>query len=132
MTAAQVYKRAMALINERDSGGAYHSDVSDFEHNAPELINSLVTLMWLDQCIIEERSVRDFAWDFEPITSLNDEIPLHESLVSGALPFGLASLLLLEEDSQRADYFYRLYVNARDSVVASFASTKRTSVQDIY
>ena len=45
MTARQVYKRALALINERDGSGEYHADVSDFEHNAPEILNTLITLL---------------------------------------------------------------------------------------
>ena len=132
MKARQAYERALALINERDSGGAYHTDVADFEKNAPELINSIVTLLWVDECIVRNIAMREINWNFEPIRTLDDEIPLHEALASGVLPFALASFLILEEDSERADYFYRLYTNARSAVVSAFVSAEHGSVRDIY
>lgn len=132
MKVRQAFERAMALINERDSGGAYHSDVVDFEKNAPELINSIVTLLWLDECIVRNIPASEIKWDFQPVTSMDDDIPLHDALASGALPFCLASLLVLEEDAARADYFYRLYNNARNAVVNRFATALHGSVKDVY
>ena len=38
MTARQVYRRALAFINERDGSGAYHADVSDFEFDMREFL----------------------------------------------------------------------------------------------
>ncbi len=132
MKARQAFDRALALINERDSGGAYHADVVDFEKNAPEIINSIVTLLWLDECIIRKISPRDFSWDFQPIRTLDDEIPLHEALASGVLPYAIASHLIFEEDSGRAEYFYSLFKNTRSEVVAAFASATHGSVVDVY
>lgn len=132
MKVRQVFDRAMTLINERDSGGAYHSDVTDFEKNAPELVNTAVTLLWLDECVIRNVPVNDISWDFTPILSMDDDVPLHDALASGVLPFALASFLLLEEDRARADYFYRLYSDARGRVVASFASARHGSVKNVY
>lgn len=132
MKAKQAFERALALINERDSGGAYHSDVVDFEKNAPELINSIVTLLWLDECVLRRTAVSEISWDFQPVVSLEDEIPLHDALASGVLPFALASFLILEEDQSRADYFYRLYNNSREAVVKAFASAYHGTVKNVY
>ncbi len=132
MTARQVYNRAIALINERSSGGAYHEDVEDFEKNAPEVMNSIITLLWPSQCIIEKKKLKALSWDFNPIGSMDDEIPLHISLASGPLPFALASFLLLEEDAQRADYFYTLFKKSEESVMKSFAYATHTKIRDIY
>lgn len=132
MKVRQVYDRAMALINERDSGGAYHSDTVDFEKNAPELVGSAVTLLWLDECVIRDVAVKDISWDFPPIRTMEDEIPLHEALATGVLPFALASFLLLEEDSGRSEHFYKLYVDARQRVVSSFVKAHHGRVQNIY
>ena len=132
MKVRQAYERAMALINERDSGGAYHSDVRDFENNTPEFVNTAVTLLWLDDCVIREVSVRDISWDFQPVTSMEDTVPLHDALASGVLPFLLASLLLLEEDHTRAEYFYRLYTDAKLRIMSAFATARRGSVKNVY
>lgn len=132
MKVRQAYERALALINERDSGGDYHGDVADFEKNTPELVNSIVTLLWLDECVIRNISARDISWDFSPVTGMDDDIPLHDALASGVLPFALASFLLLEEDRSRSEYFYNLYTNAKSSVTQAFSSASRTSVKDVY
>lgn len=132
MKVRQVFDRAMALINERDSGGAYHSDITDFEKNAPSLVNSAVTLLWLDECVIRGIPVKDISWEFESVDGMDDDIPLHDALASGVLPFALASFLLLEEDHTRAEYFYGLYADARSRVVSAFASAHHGRVKNIY
>lgn len=132
MKVRQAYERAMALINERDSGGEYHSDVMDFEKNTPELVNTAVTLLWLDDCVIREVPVRDISWSFQPVADMEDTIPLHDALASGVLPFLLASLLILEEDHSRAEYFYGLYTNARGRIMSAFATAHRGSVKNVY
>lgn len=132
MKVRQAYERAMALINERDSGGDYHSDAVDFEKNAPELVNTAVTLLWPDDCVIREVPVRDISWDFKPVASMEDDIPLHDALASGVLPFALASFLVLEEDHARSEYFYGLYTDARSRIVSAFANARHGSVKNIY
>ncbi len=132
MKVRQAFERAMALINERDSGGAYHSDVADFEKNAPEIVNSIVTLLWLDDCVLRNVAVRDVSWDFQPVRTMDDDIPLHDALASSVLPLALASFLLLEEDGARADYFFRRYSEAKLATVSAFASAERRSVRNVY
>lgn len=132
MKVRQAYERALALINERDSGGVYHSDTVDFENNAPELVNTAVTLLWLDDCVIREVPVRDISWNFQPVASMDDTVPLHDALASGVLPFILASLLILEEDHARSEYFYGLYTNARSRVMSAFGTARHGSVKNVY
>lgn len=132
MTAREVYNRAIALINERSGRGAYHEDVEDFEKNAPELINSIITLLWPSQCIIEKRRIDSKSWDFSSLGSLEDEIPLNRALAEGPLPFALAALLILEEDKERSEYFYSMFRASEDKIVKSFSSASHTSVRDVY
>lgn len=132
MKVREAYERALTLINERDSGGEYHDDVMDYEKNAPELVNSIVTLLWLDESIIRKIDVRDMGWDFPPMTTMEDEIPLHQALASGVLPYALASFMLLEEDGARAEYFYKLFSVARAEVTRAFASASHGSIRNVY
>ena len=132
MTARQVYERALSLINERDGRGEYHSDVKDFEENAPQLINSLITLLLPTQRIIEKKGIREEGFDFEAVSSLDDEVPLHRALSSGVLPFALASLLIIEEDVARADYFYKLFRDSEARVAESYASGSHGSIKNVY
>lgn len=132
MTARAVYERALSLINERDGKGEFHGDIKDFEKNAPEVINSLVTLLLPDESIILNKPIRELEGKIEKVTDLDSEIPLHISLLSGVMPYLLASTLISEEDSQRADYFYSLYKNARVSVVKGYATLNRSKIRDVY
>ena len=132
MKVREVYDRALAMINERDSGGAYHSDTADFEKNTPSILNSFIILLLSDDAMIRGNSVRDISYGVEPMASMEDEIPLHNALASGVLPFALASFLLLEEDKERADYFYRLYLEAKSRVVSAFATARHRRIKNMY
>lgn len=132
MTARQVYKRALALINERDGSGAYHSDVNDFELNAPEIINTVITLLLPSQSIIEGKKVRDLNIPLEAVKTLDDTVPLHEALASAVMPFYLASIIILEEDSQRSDYFFRLFRESEERIVRGYSQLTHSSVKNVY
>ena len=130
MKVKQALESAMALINERDSSGEFHSDVGDFEKNAPRVVSSIITLMTPDDCIVKGLRPSEAKWGAE-LTSLEDDIPLHEALAS-AVPLGLAAFLLLEEDSVRAESFFALFKAARERVVATFTTGTRGSVRNVY
>jgi len=106
--------------------------VGDFEKNTPSLLNSLVILLLSDDAVIRGRGVRDISWEVEPLTTMEDSIPLHNALASGVLPFALASFLILEEDRARAEYFYRLYTEARSHVVKAFTSAEHGRIKNVY
>ena len=132
MTARQVYKRALSLINERDDTGEYHADVNDFELNAPEIINTLITLLLPSQSIIEGKRLSDMDIFFEAVKTLDDTVPLHDALASGVMPFYLASIIILEEDRERSDYFHRLFKESEERVVKAYSTLKHTSVKNVY
>lgn len=132
MTARQVYQRALAFINERDGSGAYHADVSDFELNAPEILNTAITLLLPAQSIIEGKKIRELDISLESIKTLDDEIPLHYALSSGVLPFYLASVIILEEDRERADYFFKLFKESEERVLKGYSNLNHTSIKNVY
>lgn len=132
MKARKVYERALALINERDGEGAYHADTRDFERNAPEVMNSLISLLVATDAVMKNKKVRENDGYYESISGLDDEVPLHPALSSGVLPFALASLLVLEEDAERSGYFYKLFRDAEQKLLSAFATGKRGSVVSVY
>ncbi len=131
MTVRQVYDRAIALINERNSAGDFHTDVGDFEKNAPSIINTAMARLRFDDAVI--RGVKACDIDFEnEMRTMDDEVPLHPAIASGVLPLETASLLLLEEDRSRSDWFHTLFIEARQNVLSAFASARHGSVTDVY
>ncbi len=131
MTGRDVYTKALAIINERDSEGDFHIDTEDYEKNAHELINLLVSKLWCDDCIVKGLSPRDWRYAIEELSSLDEEISLHPVFLP-CLSFGLASLLIHEEDSSRADYYYKLFRDCETGIVETFSRASHSSVFDVY
>ncbi len=131
MTGREVFENALAVINERDSTGEYHEDVQDYEKNAPALINLLISRFWADDCVVKGIDTRHWRYTVQNIKGLDEEIPLHPSFLF-VMSLALASLLIHEEDSARAAYYYTLFQDARISLVSSFSHAKKTGIRDVY
>jgi hypothetical protein len=131
MTGREVYLRALSLINERDSRGDFHNDTSDYEANAPDLLNIIVSQVWADDCCVRGISPKDYKYTVERITSLDTELPVH-SAVAAIIPYLLASLLIHEEDMTRSEYYRRLFVSSENALLGAFTSAKHTSIADVY
>lgn len=131
MTARDLLERTLAIINERDSSGAV-GDIGDYEENSIELINTLCDMLWISNRILQESSA--FHWQFAPsqLKSLDEEILLHPALCAPVLPFGLAYLLLLEEDRERAERYYVLFRQAETAALNYLSKSKRQPVRDVY
>ncbi|MBR5632472.1 MAG: hypothetical protein IKW68_00695 [Clostridia bacterium] len=131
MTGREIYEQALSLINERDSEGNFHTDTSDFEHNAPDLITLAVSDLWYLDGVIRGIPPRDFRYTVKRITSLEDEIPLHPS-VAATIPYFLASMLLNEEDGERSDYFRKMFLSAKLNISEAFTKAEHKSIRDVY
>ena len=84
------------------------------------------------QSIIEGKRTGELDIPLEAVKTLDDSIPLHDALVSGVMPFYLASILILEEDRERSDYFHRLFRESEERVVKAYSRLKHTSVKNVY
>lgn len=129
--AREIFDMALALINERDSSGAYHSDVEDFEKNATSMITLLNQRLLYLQCHITGRDISNTTWD-RTITSLDDPLTLNDKILLHVMPYALASMLILEEDSQRSAYFYSLFKDAEEKVMREHKKGKRKSITNVY
>ena len=131
MTGRDVYVKALSIINERDSQGEWHSDTADYEKNAHELINILVSKLWCDDCIVRGIPIEDWRYTLEDISCLDEELSIHSAFLP-ALSFALASLLIHDEDRERADYYYKLFRDTQASLVRNFARANHTAIKDVY
>ncbi|MBQ9975911.1 MAG: hypothetical protein IJP16_05320 [Clostridia bacterium] len=131
MTGREVFQRAVALMNELDSFGTYHPDVADLEYNAPELLSIAVAELWSVDCLV--RGVRPTAsgYTLEPIRSLTDVLPLHD-ITCGCLPYLLSSMLLEEENQERSEHFYKLYLSLRSSITEVFTRGEWRPIRNVY
>lgn len=131
MTGRAAYNASLALINERDSRGECREDILDYEKNAPELLNLIVSGLWSQDCLVRGMSVHSRCYPPEKISSLDDDLPLHEAVCT-LVPYILASMLIREEDSSRAEYFDGLFRRAESTLKSAFARAERQCIRDIY
>lgn len=131
MTGRQVYVRALALINERDSEGEYHGDTADYEKNAPELMNLILTRVWADDMCVRGIPPRNWRYAFDTVKTLDEELPLHEAVAS-ITPYLAASLLIHEEDMTRSEYYRRMFESAEANLLSTFRCARHSSITDVY
>lgn len=118
MTGKEIYDLAVHLIGCKNADGTDNADCADFVSRAPALIN---ILMAENQKL--DRSLRsDGLARIIPIASLEEIVRCHEIIAYGLLPFGLASLLIADEDAELSRSLYDRYLinlkSIKESVTA--------------
>lgn len=119
MTVQDVYNSALAIMNE-DSDESYETRVIP-------LVNSLIGQCW--QMSEDYDTGSRAIW--EPVDSMDDEIiGIDQHIALSVMPFGLASLLYLDEDSIRANSWWQVY---QDGLVdARRSPAKFKGIEDVY
>ena len=105
-TAQEVFDIAVRLMDEQDdaSGDTCTEDTRTYLLRTPSLLNSL-----LDRCASAAGTTSSSCGGCAYIHDMSDPVDLDEELCTGVLPYGLAGLLLAEEDPGRADFFWQTY-----------------------
>ena len=129
MTGFDLYERAMALLGEEIDGEA--ADTAAFRRSSPFLVNILLAdLAELNEALLGHTPQGDLR--VQQIETLEDEIPYVPLVVLAAMPLGLAFYLLLEEDPDRAAFFFRLYQEEKIALRRNFMKGIRHPVRRIY
>ncbi len=129
MTGFDLYEKAMALLGEEIDGEA--ADTAAFRRSSPFLVNLLLAdLAELNEILLGHTT--DGNLRVQQIETLDDEIPVVPLVALGAMPLGLAFYLLLEEDPDRAAFFYRLYQEEKLALRRNFVKGIRHPVRKIY
>lgn len=131
MTARQIYHRALALIQEQDTDGVSY-DTEAFRRSAPEMINLLCVLLDDLDLKIKGKAFRENELLPREVKSEDDEVPLHPVILAGALPLGLAFLLLAEEDASRASLFFNLFQKEKEALYRRFKRGTRRAITRVY
>jgi len=132
MTAREIYQRSLVLLNETGSQGEGQYDTALFEKNAPTLINMLIVMLDELDCFIKNKKVQENQYESQCIETLDDTVFLHPIITENIMPFGLAYLLILEEDSARASVFYKRYREEKEELKNRFRSVKRHTIRNMY
>lgn len=106
MTAEKVFKRAIALMDSGDeASGELDSQVTEaYRKRGLEILNLL------GEEISGALPQREENW--KELESYDQEVALEPGVSGGAMPYGLAAHLLLEEDPAAASFFQQRYEEA--------------------
>lgn len=114
VTAQEIFDIAIHLMDSQNesTGSTDTADTKEYKLRSASLLNSI-----LDRAFPYSDNYREAleaAGGKRPIcpkiTAMEDEIELDERVCTGALPYGLAGLLLLEEDPSRADFLWQTFL----------------------
>ena len=109
-TAQWVFDKAMYLMDEADqtSGQADHAETREYKNRTLPILNVLRVecFPYSDTCQAHGPGRRPVCPE---IPDLEAEIPLDDGICQGALPYGLAAHLLLDENPPLASYFQQRY-----------------------
>ena len=130
MKAWEVLDAALALMGERERGTSY--ETADFERNAYGVMAVLLGELDALDCALK-RIAPDADNRLPPtVASGEEELMLHPLLCRSVLPYGLASLLLLEEDPSRAAQFQRRYEEQKRLLKERFDRPFRHEIRNVY
>lgn len=132
MTARKALEYALDIINQRNEDGEYTPYMGDYERNTLSYINILTVSLYELDCRLKGITCNIDEVTPKSIESLDDEIGLHEAICRGVLPYGLAFMLLLEEEPQRAERFHTIYKEEFMRLENMSASCRRRLITEVY
>lgn len=95
MTGKELYELALELLACKNADGTHNEDCKDYMSRSVGLINILLAEnIWLDRILRRDKSVLPVY-----INSLDDALRCNSSMARAVLPYGLAALLVADEDS---------------------------------
>ena len=125
-TAREIYQTSLHLLGERSE-----HDRAVLEERAPDLINMILAELRDLDAALKKEAVRP-GEALKEISSLDDNVHCEAVIAASLVPFALAAFLIQEEDSSRADYFYRLYSKGAEKLWARSRKGKRHKIQRPY
>lgn len=109
-TVQAVFDIAIRLMDAQNEATGDTNTIAarEYRHRTPSLLNSLLDRVY--------PASDTWPGTAQPrpicpkVTGMEDRLELDERICTGVLPYGLAGLLLSEEDPQRADFFWQTFL----------------------
>ncbi len=131
-TVQSVFDIAIRLMDAQNesTGSTETADTKEYLLRTPSLLNSI-----LDRAYPASDSWPEAVEHKRPIcpkvTAMTDEIDLDERICTGILPYGLAGLLLTEENPALANFFWQTFLEQLEEAKRGVPSGI-DSVEDVY
>lgn len=132
VTVQQVFDTAIRLMDAQNesTGSTDTADTKEYRLRTPSLLNSI-----LDRAYSASDNYPAALDGKRPIcpkvTAMEDEIQLDEYLCTGILPYGLAGLLLTEENPTLANFFWQTFLEQLEAAKRALPAGE-DSIEDVY
>lgn len=138
-TAQDVFDIAIRLMDAQNesTGSTETADTKEYRVRTPSLLNSILDRAYpasdnYPQGVCDIRKAADRKRPICPkVTAMDDEIQLDERICTGILPYGLAGLLLTEENPVLANFFWQTFLEQLEEAKRGVPSGIE-SVEDVY
>lgn len=132
MTVQEVFDIAIYLIDSQNesTGSTNTSDTKEYALRTPGLINSILDQVYpaSDTYTPAVNGVRS---TLPSVTSMEDNLDLDDYVCRNVMPYGLAGLLLTEENPTMANFMWQTYLENLQSAKNGMP-TEIGSVEDVY
>lgn len=112
MTGRTIFERALSLCDLRGAGAALPADLADLEVRGLDFLNVLIA-----ENVMLDRRLTGEVRPLQEVASLEETVALSEKLCA-LLAYGMASLLMAEEDPSLCGILDARYRAARNALLA--------------
>lgn len=135
-TVQSVFDMAIHLMDAQNesTGSTNTTDTHEYALRTPNLINTL-----LDQVYPYSDTYPDLTDEtagqrptLPSVAALEDVLNLDNYICRNVLPYGLAGLLLTEENPTQANFFWQTYLENLNTAKSRLPSSGIESVEDVY
>lgn len=132
MTVQEVFDIAIYLIDSQNesTGSTNTSDTKEYALRTPGLINSILDQVYPASDTYTP-AVNGMRSTLPSVTSMEDNLDLDDYVCRNVMPYGLAGLLLTEENPTMANFMWQTYLENLQSAKNGIP-TEIGSVEDVY
>lgn len=127
---SDVFDATMSIMDElSDSGKPQTTDTDEYKYRTVSIINTMIAELYP---FSETKKAGKTASGWQPVEEFDDTISeIDNTLALGAMPYGLASALLTDENPEASDRFKRRY-NEIVTMHKANAQCSMDTVEDVY
>lgn len=134
-TVQDVFDMAMHLMDAQNesTGATQTTDTREYELRTPNILNTLLDQVYPYSDTYP--SLSDGATtrpSLVSVTSLDDYLDLDDYICRNVLPYGLAGLLLTEENPTQANFYWQTYLENLNTAKSRLPSSGIEGVEDVY
>ena len=133
-TVQDIFDIAIRLIDAQNesTGSTKTADTKEYELRTPSLLNSILDRAYPASdtyAAAQEAAGPGKRPVCQKVSAMSDTVDMDERLCTGVLPYGLAGLLLTEENP--AEFFWQTFLEQLDAAMRSLPS-EIGDIEDVY